>query len=378
MDRRSFDRTTAALATAAALVAAACGSGDSTGPEDPGARLQCVSSVDQELIFDGGVGRGGIPALSSPSTSRPGGPNLGFLDDETRVFGVVTEEGAYAVPQNVMWWHEIVNVTLDGQEIAITTCPLTGSTLGFSREAVDGQELIVSGLLFFNNQVMSPAGGDQASLWPQMVRGAACGPDRGTDLTQVPVMDMRWGKWKQLFPDSRVVNSATEFDRDYGRYPYGDYDRRDNESTLGFPLGQLDGRRPPKERVLGIPSGGFKGGGLALPFLELEEAAEASGGKAALRVAAGGREHVVFWDTDARGAVAFDPEAGGRSLTFKVRDGSFVDEQTGSTWRLDGLATSGPMEGSRLDVRAKPFVSFWFAWAFFQPETRIWTAPESG
>lgn len=376
---RPLHTAAAALAAAVGLAAAACGGDGGMGPGgDARGQLQCRASVDQSLIFDGGVGRGGIPALSSPSTSRPGGADLGFLDSDSRVFGVVTDDGAYAVPQNIMWWHEIVNVTLDGRELAITTCPLTGSTLAFSRDAVGGDELIVSGLLFFNNQVMSPSEAETASLWPQMVRGAACGPDRGTDLTQVPVLDMAWTKWRELFPETRVVNGETGFARNYDRYPYGNYDERSNSSTLGFPIGELDPRRPPKERVLGIPSGGFKGGGIALPFLELEDAAEADGGKAVVRVSVGGRDHVVFWETGARGAVAFDPALDGRDLTFAVRNGEFVDEQTGSTWRLDGLAVAGPLEGSRLQPRAEPFVAFWFAWAFFQPDTRIWEAPGSG
>lgn len=370
-----------AFALAASLaVLSACGDshgGDGMGPD---ANLQCRASVDQDLIFDGGVGRGGIPALTDPSTSRPGGGNLEFLssdNERSRVFTLLTSDGAYAVPQNIMWWHEIVNVTLDGEPVAITTCPLTGSTLAFRRDAIGGDEFIVSGLLFFNNQVMAPRQSGTSSLWPQLVRGAACGPDRGTSLSQVPVLDMEWSKVRELYPDVRVVNSNTGFDRDYTRYPYGSYDNLNNSGTLGFPLGELDDRRPPKERVLGIPTGGFRGGGLALPFLELERAAEDTGGKLALRVSADGRDHVVFWETAARGAVAFDPVAGGQELTFSVQNGEFVDDQTGSTWRLDGLAVSGPMEGERLQQRAEPYVAFWFAWAFFQPDTQIWNAPES-
>ncbi len=378
---RSASRALAIVAVLAGSAAVACGGSDGmTDPGDLDQNLQCMSSFDQSLIFDGGVGRGGIPALSSPPTSQPGGPNLNFLSPDnprSRVFVVPTDDRAYIVPQNIMWWHEIVNVTLDEQELAITTCPLTGSTLAFKRDAIGGDEFVVSGLLFFNNQVMAPRGSGSGDLWPQLARGAACGPNRGTTLEQVPVLGMEWAAARELYPNARVVNSNTDFDRDYTRYPYGNYDNLSNSGTLGFPLGELDDRRPPKERVLGVPTGGFKGGGLALPFLELETAAEDQGGRTVVRVQVEGGQHIVFWDTDAQAAVAFDPQIGGQELTFRVQDGSFVDDQTGSTWRLDGRAISGPMEGEQLQTRAKPFVAFWFAWAFFQPDTEIWSAPGS-
>jgi len=50
--------------------------------------------------------------------------------------------------------------------------------------------------------------------------------------------------------------------------------------------------------------------------------------------------------------------------------GGFVDEQTGSRWDITGRAVSGPLEGRRLD-RVIAIDSFWFDWAAFHPDTRI-------
>ena len=80
----------------------------------------------------------------------------------------------------------------------------------------------------------------------------------------------------------------------------------------------------------------------------------------------------VVSDTDLQNAGAFIPEAGGRRLTFEVRDGAIVDRETGSTWNVLGLATDGPLAGSTLE----PVLSgnhFWFAWSVFEPETRVVT-----
>jgi hypothetical protein len=47
--------------------------------------------------------------------------------------------------------------------------------------------------------------------------------------------------------------------------------------------------------------------------------------------------------------------------------------ETGSSWSIAGVATGGELAGAVLE----PVVHgdhFWFAWAGFSPETRIWTA----
>jgi len=48
-----------------------------------------------------------------------------------------------------------------------------------------------------------------------------------------------------------------------------------------------------------------------------------------------------------------------------------VDDQTGSTWDIFGRAVSGPLEGRSLDMVIS-VESFWFDWAAFHPDTRIY------
>ena len=81
---------------------------------------------------------------------------------------------------------------------------------------------------------------------------------------------------------------------------------------------------------------------------------------------------VVFWDRAKQGAMAFRPRAGSRDLTFEARENGLFDTETGSRWRLDGLAEDGVLAGERLEPVADAYVAFWFAWALFQPQTRLW------
>jgi hypothetical protein len=71
-------------------------------------------------------------------------------------------------------------------------------------------------------------------------------------------------------------------------------------------------------------------------------------------------------------ANAFSREVDGRILTFEPSDeGVMRDTETGSSWTFEGHATSGELSGVELEhlVDDSPF---WFAWAVFRPDTRVW------
>ena len=62
--------------------------------------------------------------------------------------------------------------------------------------------------------------------------------------------------------------------------------------------------------------------------------------------------------------------ADGTPLTFTSSGEGFVDAETGTTWDITGVATDGPLSGERFEG-VEHLDTFWFAWATFQPETRI-------
>ena len=105
------------------------------------------------------------------------------------MIGIEVDGQYVAIPHNILWWHEIVNFNTLGVPLAVTYCPLTGSSMVFDRSGVDGNTFGVSGLLFLNNLIMfnRTAEGTTESLFPQMMRGARCGPLDGQTLTDVSV-----------------------------------------------------------------------------------------------------------------------------------------------------------------------------------------------
>ena len=358
------------IASTAILVLAlfaGCNTVDTPPPDDgfvPPIPESDVCTIPKAEIFVGAV-RDGIPALTNPPLVGP--DEAQYLRDTDRVIGLVLDGMPLAVPHNLLWNHEIHNYTFGDRRLAVTYCPLTGSSMVFDRSDVGGAEFGVSGLLFQNNLIMYDRN-DPESFWPQMSRRAECGSRLGSKLTMIPSLEMTWGGWKALHPETRVVSDATGFPYRYtaATYPYGNYEQPDDGDLL-FPL-QIDDRRLPKERVLGIPDG--RRGGVALPFFELD----AEEPVRAVRLNIHDGPAVVFWDRAAQGGGAFRPDAGGQTLTFGVDDDRLVDAETGSTWRLDGLAVDGPLAGSRLTPIPDAFVAFWFAWAAFHPETTVWTS----
>jgi hypothetical protein len=358
------------LLLGAFLVLAGC---DTNEPQEDRTRFgfnleNCTIPLKRLVDGTGGRGRDAIPALTDPLLVGPGDEKALYLADDDRVIGLLIDGKPLAVPHNILWFHEIVNFdNWQGETFAVSYCPLTGSSLAFDRSAVDGAEFGVSGLLLNNNLVMYDRT-EEESLWPQMNRQANCGLAVGADLAMLPVVEMTWGRWKALHPDTKVVSSQTPYAQDYRAraYPYpDDYEDPENAQVL-FDM-SIDERRDPKERILGVPVG--DGGGLAVPFGELD-------GEASARVAnvtVGGEEVVVFWNAEAQGAMAYRPMVEGEALSFSVEGGRIVDDETGSTWRVDGRAVAGDNAGARLEPISRAYVSFWFAWAAFHPETEIWT-----
>lgn len=337
-----------------ALAVAACGD-DNLGPT--------TCDLFSNLIFDGGVGRDGIPALTTPDIGTEEDEDLLRPDD--RVLGVVINGTARAYPFFVMWWHEIVNDTLGGEPVLVSYCPLTGSGLAFDPR-VNGElrNFGVSGLIFENNLMMFDRGTE--SLWPQLLLGARCGPERGAELRRIPVVETTWEAWKTAHPTSTVVTTNTGFNRDYGVYPYGNYDVPSNTRTL-FPSSPFTATRPPKELVLGVAEGTDA---VAYPTGVLE----AMGTVAVVNDTVGGRPIVVTYDARSNTPVAFDARADGQTLTFApgaADDTVLEDAETGSQWTTWGVAVSGPLAGTRLRQVTDAFPVFWFAWEVFYPETRL-------
>ena len=356
----------------------ACGDtpGEVELPADPG-QLGCNLPV--EYMVSSSVGRDGIPSLQDPEfVSAEPSPQNAYLREDDRVLGFFLDGQPRAVPHNILWYHEVVNLDAGSERIAVTYCPLTGSPLGFDRTSIGGHTLGVSGFLVMNNLIMYNRGSPE-SFWPQMFAEARCGAEVGRPLGRIPVFEMEWQAWKILYPRTTVVSSEANISRNYAVNPYGDYDSIENEDFLYSNMPALDGRRPVKERVLRLPAAGDHEPGIAFPYQALE--AE-PGSWTAVATRWNGVDAVVFWADQRGGGGVFRPlhPVTGEKLVFRadpVR--GIVDTATETSWSITGEGRDGELAGLRLTPVAEAYVAFWGAWAAFHPETRLWereaTAP---
>jgi hypothetical protein len=347
-----------ALPVLGSLLLTACG-GDA--PVDPNA-LQCTIPADE--LFAAAT-RDAIPSLTTPEVAQA---DASFMEDTDRVLGVVVNGEARAYPFGILWWHEIVNDFLGGEDILVTYCPLTGSGIAFDPH-VGGQlrTFQVSGLLWRTNLTMIDR--ESESLWNQMLLGSPCGVDRGTALTRIPIVEADWGVWKAQYPNTTVVTPNTGFGgRPYFSYPYGDYADPDNPFVDFLPPDVTWGTElKTKELVLGVFDG------TTATAYSLERLAD--GGDAVVaNDMVGSIPVAVTYRAEGNVAVAFDRRVGGQTLSFDVTSAApftMVDAETGSEWNALGEATTGALAGTQLEPIEDSFVAFWFAWSVYYPTIEI-------
>ncbi|WP_277555472.1 DUF3179 domain-containing protein [Halobaculum limi] len=168
-----------------------------------------------DATVSGGPGKDGIPSIDSPQFAPAS--DVSFPDDRV-VFGYAGESDVKAYSQHILVWHEIANDVLDGTNVAVTYCPLTGTAMGFERgDTTFG----VSGRLVNNNLVMYDRATD--SRWPQILAAAVSGPQAGDQLREFRLVWTTWGQWRRAHPDTEIMTENTGYSRRYGGDPYGNY-----------------------------------------------------------------------------------------------------------------------------------------------------------
>lgn len=329
-------------------------------------------SVPFDEILSGGPPKDGIPAIDEPRIISIEEADE-WLEPQEPVALFQIGDDVRAYPLQILMWHEIVNDVVGGVPVAVTFCPLCNTAIAFER-TFEGQVLDfgTTGRLRYSNLIMYDR---QTETWWQQASGEGiAGEFAGRQLTFLPAPIISWADFAAAHPEGQVLSRDTGFRRRYGENPYLGYDDVNQAPFL------YDGPQPPDQllpmaRVLTIDLGGEA---VAYPYDVLQEIHVANDVVAGTAVA-------VFWAPGTASALDQGSVAGGRdvgtvvaysregqedTLTFHFQDDRIVDEQTGSEWDVLGQAVAGSLAGAQL----KPVVSvnhFWFSWAAFKPETRI-------
>lgn len=341
-------------------------------------------TVPLSEITSGGPPPDGIPPIDAPTFVAIDEASDWLVAHEPVIaLGVLDADGTpasvgKAYPLQILIWHEIVNDLLDGVPLLVTFCPLCNTSIVFDRRLHPDEpdatvyDFGTTGNLRHSDLVMWDR---QTESWWQQVSGEAIvGELAGSVLTSIPSQLTSFAQFRESWPEGQVLSRATGFDRPYGDNPYPGYDDIDSSPFL-FDQ-EADDRLPAMQRVIGVT---LDDAAAAWPIADDDPAQVINDEIADMPIVVITTEGAasaldasqISSGRDVGQSGVFRRDLDDRVLTFAFSgDGTMMDEETGSSWSLTGEAMDGPLAGSQLRPIAHVIV-FWFAWAAFQPETRI-------
>lgn len=205
---------------------------------------------------------------------------------------------------------------------------------------------------------------ETGTIWTHLDGKAIAGPLEGQRLNMIPIPQITWGQWKADYAETLVLSPDTAFQDRYLR-PVEIGVFNPNEAIYG------DDRLPSNELIVGVEVDGvFKG----YPISELEENGMVVNDTVA------GKTIVVVYDSAARTGVAYLRQFDGQILEFynSSEDGYEVrDRATGSLWDVHGRTTEGAYGEGRLEF-VPSFISEWYGWSAYHPETQLYLAEHAG
>ena len=315
-------------------------------------------SIPVDEIFEG-AGRDGIPSIDNPVFLS--GQNSfvdSFLNSDDLVIGVKIGNETRAYPHKILDWHEIVNDEINGQKMTINYCPLTRTGFVWKVQNLSNYKFGVSGLLYNSNLIMYDR--ETNSNWSQMSLMCVNGDRLGDKPILENLVEVSWGEWKKMYPNTKVLGSNQGFDRDYNIYPYGGYLNVDD--FLFFPVSPKDSRLNNKERVYCVLNGenlkayrfsSFKNGSVIKDEFE-------------------GNKYLIVGNNNVIKSYILPDDLQTSIFSYSYQNSEeFFSDNGGNKWSVFGEAIEGPLKGRKLKSSIS-VTGFWFSVASFYPNPEIY------
>lgn len=315
-------------------------------------------SIDKDMVFDGGPGKDGIPALLNPNLINV--INASFLSNNDLVLGFKDGDQIIAFPHKILDWHEIINIDTDNHSIAVTYCPLTGTGMGWNRIFNNNKTTFgVSGLLYKSNLI--PYDRATNSNWSQLKLECVNGTLKGKKPEVSVLPEMTWGEWKKIYPQSKVVGTNTGFSRDYLKYPYGGY--KTDHNFFIFPVDPLKNNIPAKERVHVIISN---------TNAKVYRFNKFADGKVFVDNSFNNKTYLVVGNQNFILTFQLDRNTENLNFAYDFNNSEIIlSDDEGNKWNIFGEAVSGPRKGSFLQYAKTSMMAYYFSIESFYPKVII-------
>ena len=268
------------------------------------------------------------------------------------VIGVAINGEAKAYPIQIIGYHHQVMDTIGNTPVMVTYCTVCRTGRAFS-PFVNGkmESFRLVGMDHFNAMFEDAT---TKSWWQQATGKAIAGPLKGTALKELASKQLTLEAWLREYPNSTIMQPDTSFKKDYK--DLADYDK----GTIKSGLEKRDSASwKPKSWVVGVIHDSYA---KAYDWNELVK-------KKLINDSIEGLPVVIALEQDTASFHVYDRRVNGITLNFqKGSNDVLTDQNTNSTWNMDGLCIDGTLKGERLNA-VQSYQEFWHSWSTFHPNT---------
>lgn len=278
----------------------------------------------------------------------PGAQDTSQLDKV--IIGVEINGEARAYPIQLLGYHHQVRDTVGGQPLLITYCTVCRTGRVYS-QVLNGkaEQFRLVGMDHFNAMFEDAT---TKSWWQQATGECVAGPLKGSFLTDVSSQQVTLRAWLREHPQSMVLQPDPAFLEQYANLKNYESGRSTSElvkrDTASWQF---------KSWVIGVRMGDAA---RTYDWNTLEH-------DRVLHDQVATTPLVITMESDRASFHAFEARNGARSLRFtRSSDSTMVDQQTGSTWTLNGRCIEGELRGTQLK-RVQAHQEYLHSWEQFNP-----------
>jgi hypothetical protein len=275
------------------------------------------------------------------------------MDRSKLVIGVMIDGQAKAYPIQLIGYHHQVMDTVGNTPVMITYCTVCRSARVYSPVVNGKQESFrLVGMDHFN-AVFEDA--TTKSWWQQATGMAITGPLKGQVLKEFPASQMTLDAWLRRYPGSLVMKPDTIFMDHY--FGLEDYDK----GTMRSDLVRRDlASWQHNSWIVGVMTN-FSS--KAYDWNELLQ-------KKIIQDSVDKLPILLTIENDSASFHVYDRRVDDAMLSFQLSGDKdlLVDEETHSSWNMDGVCIHGALMGKRL-LPVRSYNEFWHSWQTFHMDS---------